>query len=122
MSREVEVLLEFGCEILLVIVFMGLIYMIASRSCETEVNSQLEDELENKSIVELRRQRQNLANRFGGNIDLPSPAITPRNMLHVPTTGYHNWRRNHGGPLSSTAGHSDSTYSRIRLLTDAVES
>ena len=69
-------LIEFGCDILLIIVFMGLIYMIAQWSCNSELNSQLDDELENKSIIELRRQRQNLANRSGGNIDLPSPAFS----------------------------------------------
>ena len=55
MSREVEVLLEFGCDILLVIVFMVLIYMIAQWSCNSDMNTQLDDELENKSIIELRR-------------------------------------------------------------------
>ena len=81
MSREVEVLIELGCDILLVIVFMGLIYMIAQWSCESELNTQLDDELENKSIIELRRQRQNLANRSGGNIGLPSPAFSRSNAL-----------------------------------------
>ena len=82
MSREVEVLIEFGCDILLVIVFMGLIYMIAQWSCKSELNTQLDDELENKSIIELRRQRQNLANRSGGNIDLPSPAFSRASVEH----------------------------------------
>ena len=74
-EQQTKQLLNLGVVMLVVIVCLALVSLLIYLVFTYKQPTELDDEAENKSIIELRRRRQTIANRIGQDIDLPSPSI-----------------------------------------------